>query len=58
MKTTYFKVMIDKDTKFSNGCEWYNNGEIYEVYEYLGSYIVNKESSICSAIEKRDAKII
>jgi hypothetical protein len=54
----HFKVIIEKDTKFSNGCEWYKNGQIYEVYEYLGCYIVNKESSICSAIQKTDAKIV
>lgn len=54
----YFTVRIEKNKKFSNGCEWYKNGETYEVYAYLGDYIVNKGSSICSAIRKTDAVVI
>ncbi len=52
MKT--FKTKIEIQTKFSNGCEWYKNGEIYEVYEWLGDYVV---VGLNWAIRKRDTKI-
>jgi len=40
MKATTFKVKIQINQKFSNGCQWYKDGDIYEVEKCFGAYSV------------------
>ena len=49
------KIEVSINKKFSNGCEWYKDGQVYEVYPFLGEYIV---IGLEWAIRKRDAKLI
>ncbi len=53
MKTLKIKIQIV--TKFSNGCEWYKDGEVYEVYKFFGDYIV---IGLEWAIRSRDVVIL
>jgi hypothetical protein len=54
MKNT-IKVIIEINAKFSNGCEWYENGKEYEVYRSFGDYVCVNTGW---GIRDRDAKIV
>lgn len=50
-----FKIIVEINPKFSNGCEWYNNGETYEVYLSFGDYVV---VGLDWGIRKLDCRVI
>jgi hypothetical protein len=49
------KIQIKKNKKFSNSCEWYNEGQVFNVSPFLGEYI---ELGTGKPIKKMDTEII